>query len=129
VSCLGPHTYSTSQSVARLRDISPSRSSASTASNINSFHNTHMAFSILISNTDDFNDARASVETLLSVTDYFRLDASDALDVLAEVTRATANWRRVAESHGLAQRDLADMRPAFEHAEAEQARALTKGRS
>jgi serine/threonine-protein kinase HipA len=63
----------------------------------------------------------------LSVADYFRLDASHALDILAEVTRAAASWRRVAESHGLTQRDLDEMEPAFEHAEAEHARALTKG--
>jgi serine/threonine-protein kinase HipA len=82
-----------------------------------------------LSTAIDFNDTRASVETLLSVADFFRLDASNALDVLAEVTRASANWRRVAESHGLTQRDFNAMEPAFEHAEAEQARALTKGRS
>jgi serine/threonine-protein kinase HipA len=80
-----------------------------------------------LSTAIDFDDARASVETLLSVADFFRLDASDALDILAEVTRATARWRRVAESHGLTQRDLDEMEPAFEHAEARQAIALTKG--
>jgi serine/threonine-protein kinase HipA len=82
-----------------------------------------------LSTTIDFDNSRASVETLLSVADFFRLNASDALDILAEVTRAAANWRRVAESHGLTQRDLNEMEPAFEHAEAGQARALTKGRA
>lgn len=80
-----------------------------------------------LSTAIDFDDTRASVETLLRVADFFRLDASDALDVLAEVTRAAASWRRVAESHGLTQRDLDDMEPAFEHTEARRARALTKG--
>jgi serine/threonine-protein kinase HipA len=79
--------------------------------------------------TIDFDDARASVETLLAVADLFRLDASDALEILAEVTRATAGWRRVAESHGLTRRDLEHMEPAFEHAEAEHARALARSRS
>lgn len=81
-----------------------------------------------LSTAVDFDDPRASVETLLSVADYFRLDASQALDVLAEVTRAAANWRRVARAHGLTQRDLAEMEPAFEHPESEQARTLTMGR-
>jgi hypothetical protein len=68
------------------------------------------------------------VETLLSVADYFRLDASEALDVLAEVTGAAGNWRRVAQAHGLTQRDVGDMELAFEHPEAEQARTLTTAR-
>jgi serine/threonine-protein kinase HipA len=81
-----------------------------------------------LSTAIDFGDVRASVPTLMSVAGFFRLDASQALDILAEVTRAAANWRHVAESHGLTQRDLDEMEPAFEHTEAEQARALTKGR-
>jgi serine/threonine-protein kinase HipA len=81
-----------------------------------------------LSTAIDFYDTRASVETLLGVADFFRLDADDALDVLAEVTRAAANWRRVAESHGLTPRDLAEMEPAFEHAEARQARSITAPR-
>ena len=80
-----------------------------------------------LSTAIDYGDTRASVQTLLKVADYFRLDASQALDVLAEVTQATANWRRVAESHGLTQRDLEGMEPAFETAETRQARALTEG--
>ena len=81
-----------------------------------------------LSTAINYDDARASVQTLLSVADFFRLDTSDALDVLAQVTRATSNWRRTAQAYGLTQRDLADMEPAFEHAEAEQARALTRDR-
>src|SRR5450755_4614964 len=80
-----------------------------------------------LSTAIDYGDTRASVQTLLDVADYFRLDASSALAVLAKVTQATANWRRVAESHGLTQRNIDDMEPAFEHAEAGHARALTKG--
>jgi serine/threonine-protein kinase HipA len=79
-----------------------------------------------LSTAIDFDDTRASVTTLLRVADFFRLDASGALAVLAEVTRATANWRRVAASHGLTPRDLDDIELAFEHAEAEHARTLTK---
>jgi serine/threonine-protein kinase HipA len=81
-----------------------------------------------LSTAVDFDDTRASVETLLSVAEYFRLDASQALDVLADVTKAAASWRRVALTHGLMQRDLAEMEPAFEHPESEQARTLTIGR-
>jgi serine/threonine-protein kinase HipA len=79
-----------------------------------------------LSTAIDFDSTRASVETLLGVADYFRLDTSNALAVLAEVTRAVARWRHVAESHGLTQRDLDEMEPAFEHAETRLARTLTK---
>lgn len=81
-----------------------------------------------LSTAIDFDDTRASVETLLSVSEYFRLNAGQALDVLAEVRRAVASWRRVAQAHGLTPRDLTDMEPAFEHPESAKARELTTGR-
>src|SRR5580693_3631343 len=81
-----------------------------------------------LSTAVDYTDTRASVDTLIRVATYFRLDASDALEILAQVTRAVARWRTVAKSHGLLQRDLDAMEPAFEHAEGERARALAKSR-
>jgi serine/threonine-protein kinase HipA len=79
-----------------------------------------------LSTAIDYTDTRASVDALMSVAAYFRLEASDALEVLAEVTRAVTRWRTVAKSHGLLQHDLDAMEPAFEYAEGERARALTK---
>ena len=79
-----------------------------------------------LSTAIDYTDTRASVDTLMSVADYFRLDAGDALDVLAKVARAAARWRIVAKSHGLTQHDLDAMEPAFEHAESERAQDLTR---
>jgi serine/threonine-protein kinase HipA len=79
-----------------------------------------------LSTAIDYTDTRASVDTLMSVAAYFRLGASDALEVLAKVTRAVARWRTVAKSHGLLQQDLDVMKLAFEHSEGERARALTK---
>jgi serine/threonine-protein kinase HipA len=81
-----------------------------------------------LSTAIDFTDTRASLDNLMGVADYFRLDTSDALDVLAEVTRAVARWRTVATSHGLLQRDLDAMEPAFQHAETERAQTLTGSR-
>ena len=81
-----------------------------------------------LSTAVDYTDTRASVDTLIRVATYFRLDASDALEILAQVTRAVARWRTVAKSHGLLQGDLDAMEPAFEHAEGERARALAKSR-
>jgi serine/threonine-protein kinase HipA len=79
-----------------------------------------------LSTAIDFTDTRAEVETLMSVAAYFRLGTSDAIEVLAMVTRAVARWRDVAKSHGLSQQDLDVMEPAFEHTQGAQARALTK---
>jgi serine/threonine-protein kinase HipA len=79
-----------------------------------------------LSTAIDYTETRASVDILLSVADYFRLDAGDALDALANVTQAVACWRTVARFHGLTQYDLDVMEPAFEHAETERAQALTR---
>jgi serine/threonine-protein kinase HipA len=79
-----------------------------------------------LSTAIDYTNTRASVDTLMTVAAYFRLEASDALEVLAEVTRVVTRWRTVAKSHGLLQQDLDAMESAFEHAEGERARALTK---
>jgi serine/threonine-protein kinase HipA len=81
-----------------------------------------------LSTAIDFTDTRASVDTLMSVAGYFRLDPSDALDVLGQVTRAVARWPDVASSHGLLQQELDAMELAFVHAESHRARALTKDR-
>jgi serine/threonine-protein kinase HipA len=76
----------------------------------------------------DFDSARASVTTLMSVAPHFRLDEESAVEALAQVTRAVANWRKVATSHGLRQRDLDFMEPAFEHGEVIEARHLSARR-
>ncbi len=77
----------------------------------------------------DYDSARASVDTLMSVAPEFRLDGGAALETLAQVTRAVARWREVALSHGLQQHDLDMMEPAFEHAETRRARDLIEGRT
>jgi serine/threonine-protein kinase HipA len=79
-----------------------------------------------LSTAIDFTDTRASVDTLISVAPYFRLDPGDAFEVLAQVARAAARWHMVAKTHGLTQRDLDVMEPAFEHAESQRAQALAK---
>jgi len=78
-----------------------------------------------LSTAIDYTDTRASVTTLLRVADHFGLDDSSALGVLAEVTQAVAGWRAVAAGHGLPEREIDIMEPAFEHPESERARAMT----
>jgi serine/threonine-protein kinase HipA len=81
-----------------------------------------------LSTAIDRTDTTASVDALMRVAGDFGLDATSALDVLADVTRAVAGWRDVAASYGLAEEDADAMEPAFEHAETELARSLTAGR-
>jgi serine/threonine-protein kinase HipA len=140
--------------------------SAATTADLNQLWR-RMAFSILISNTDDhlrnhgflheradswslspafdlnpnpdpgpkelstaidFFDTRASVDTLMEVAEYFRLNAEEATDVLTRVSSTVGRWRAVAATHGLQQADINAMEPAFEHAERKRAQALTAKR-
>ena len=140
--------------------------SAATTADLNQLWR-RMAFSILISNTDDhlrnhgflheradswslspafdlnpnpdpgpkelstaidFSDTRASIDTLMEVAEYFRLNAEEATDVLTRVSSAVGRWRAVAATHGLPQADINAMEPAFEHAEFKRAQALTAKR-
>jgi serine/threonine-protein kinase HipA len=66
-----------------------------------------------LTTTIDVADDTASIEVALSVADYFRLTATDARTVLADVAGAVSQWRRVAHRHGLTEPDLTQMEPAF----------------
>jgi serine/threonine-protein kinase HipA len=72
----------------------------------------------------DFSDTHASIDTLMDVADYFRLNTRQAIDVLTQVTNAVERWRAVAAACRLRQTDIDAMEPAFEHAERRQANAL-----
>jgi serine/threonine-protein kinase HipA len=81
-----------------------------------------------LSTAIDFNDTHASIDTLMGVADYFRLNTQEAVDVLAEVTSAVGHWRAAAASHGLRQAEIEAMAPAFEHAERDRALSIAKSR-
>lgn len=68
-----------------------------------------------LSTAIDFEDTAASVDTLLGVAGEFRLRHGEARQALAEVSGATAGWRRVAERHGLDRSAQTQMSAAFEH--------------
>jgi serine/threonine-protein kinase HipA len=74
-----------------------------------------------LSTAIDFNDSHASVDTLMAVAEYFRLNAREAAEVLAQVTNAVGHWRVTAASHGLRRAEIEAMAPAFEHAERDRA--------
>lgn len=149
------------RSYLEIAEVIEERSDATSAELIELWR--RMAFSVLISNTDDHlrnhgflhshgevwklapafdvnpnpepgtkylataideQDTEASVDLLLEVAAYFRLDETRAVAVLSEVAGAVADWRLVAAGHGLGVRDVEGMRPAFEHPAGHRARQL-----
>ncbi len=72
-----------------------------------------------------WQDTRASIETLMSVAEDFRLTTRAAAAVLEQVLRSVSRWREVAALHGLRQAEIDAMEAAFEHAERDRALALT----
>ncbi len=67
-----------------------------------------------------------SLQQLLDGAAYFGLDVADAQEIAARQARAVAAWREVATSQevGLGERELETFEPAFEHRDAQAARAL-----
>ncbi len=74
-----------------------------------------------LSTAVDLDDTTASVDTLMSVSEHFRLDDDDARQVLREVAAATSQWRTAAEKAGLDRAAIERMAPAFEHDQAARA--------
>jgi len=77
-----------------------------------------------LSTAIDFDDTTASVDTLIAVAGYFRLDDDQARQVLREVSDATRLWRSAAHEAGLDARELEQMARAFEHEQASRARQI-----
>jgi serine/threonine-protein kinase HipA len=67
-----------------------------------------------LSTSIDGRSNAASIELLLGVADFFRLNQKEAAAALAEVTEATGRWQEVARRTGLDRSAIAEMRPAFE---------------
>jgi serine/threonine-protein kinase HipA len=69
-----------------------------------------------------------SIEAVVSMAGYFRLDAAAVQRVLGEVCTAIGNWATVAISAavGMAGRDLEDFAPAFENEQMRIAKTLLK---
>jgi serine/threonine-protein kinase HipA len=61
----------------------------------------------------------ASVDLLIDVAEFFRLDEKEAWAILVEVGEATSRWQRVARRFGLDRASITEMRYAFEHESAE----------
>ena len=81
-----------------------------------------------LSTAVDFDDFHASIDTLMGVAEYFRIDAQEAADVLAQVASVVGQWRTTAISHGLSQAEIEKMKPAFEHTERDRADSIVRNR-
>ncbi|WP_137175519.1 hypothetical protein [Massilia sp. HP4] len=71
---------------------------------------------------------RTSIEEVVAVAPYFRLDDVTVRRVLGQVYHALRNWTRIAQSPavGMSKRDLDDVEPAFENAQMDIAATLLK---
>lgn len=63
----------------------------------------------------DDAETEASVDLVLEVADFFRLNHQEANAALQEVRSAVSAWRDVAADVGLHRQDIEEMTPAFEH--------------
>lgn len=65
--------------------------------------------------TLDENDDSSSIDTAVSVAEYFGLTPPQAAQIAAEVAAAVLNWREVATANGLTAAQIDRMASAFEH--------------
>ncbi len=78
-----------------------------------------------LSTAIDLDDNRASIETAISVSSYFRLPAAEARMIVGDIERATSHWRHEAAGLGLPRQQIDRMVDAYETAERRTARALS----
>jgi len=77
-----------------------------------------------LSTAIDYDSTAADVEALMRVSPRFRLSADEARTALRDVIDATSRWRTVAGELGLDRAAVERMTNAFEHDQAEAARAI-----
>ena len=73
----------------------------------------------VLSTAIDFGDATASLALALEAAPYFELTDGGAWTIVAEVARATAEWRAVAAGLGIPAAETTRMASAFEHADSQ----------
>lgn len=67
----------------------------------------------------------ATIEALMSVIAYFRIDEARAREILGKVESTVALWREEGRKLGMSSRDFEDFADAFEHDERDAARRLS----
>jgi len=66
----------------------------------------------------------ASVDALMSIAPYCRIDHATAVRILSDVEQATRRWRQVGQAIGMSARELDPFADAFEHRERDVARKI-----
>lgn len=66
----------------------------------------------------------ASIEALMSVAPYFRLDRKSAVAIIRQVDEAVARWKEHGRSLGMTDAELNQFEDAFEHGEREVAQTI-----
>jgi serine/threonine-protein kinase HipA len=79
-----------------------------------------------LSTAIDYDSTAARIDTAIDVAEYFRLTPDDARAVLRYVVDAVDRWRTTARQLGLGGSAIEQMEPAFEHRQADVARAAAK---
>jgi serine/threonine-protein kinase HipA len=80
-----------------------------------------------LSTAIDFGNPGASFESLMEVAPSFRLDATEAIEILGEVDAARSGWRQAAIAAGCSAEEIARMTSAFETEQTEVAARLIAG--
>jgi serine/threonine-protein kinase HipA len=70
----------------------------------------------------------ASIDALMAVAAYFKLDKQDAVQIVAEVERTVSTWRVTGRKLGMSATELEQFADAFEHPEREVARSISRKR-
>jgi serine/threonine-protein kinase HipA len=65
----------------------------------------------------------ASIDALMSIAPYCRIDPESAAQILADVERAVSRWRQTGRAIGMNDRELDQFADAFEHPERNAAKA------
>jgi serine/threonine-protein kinase HipA len=81
-----------------------------------------------LSTAIDLDDTRASIDTALSVSGYFRLSLRDAKSAASDVEQKTSGWRSEAIRLGLPGREIDKMTSAFDTSARRAARAAASER-
>jgi len=71
----------------------------------------------------------ASIDALMGVAAYFKLDKEAAVEILAEVERTVSNWRVRGREIGMSAAELEQFADAFEHREREVAQSIVRERT
>lgn len=77
-----------------------------------------------LSTTIDYRTDAARLDVLIDVAEHFRVDNDEARRTIGEVEATTSAWRGVAARAGIGRAEVDLMASAFEHEQADAARAL-----